>query len=144
MTQEIYVVAYEGDERHHVLDYATAQAKKSGARLHILHVLEWSPYSFLTPQELEERHARRRSEMERAQKLVIDPAVDRTQAAGVTSEGEIRYGSVVEVVAESAERIGAEMIFVGRAGGNSFSARVFGSVPLGLAQAASIPTVIVP
>ena len=32
MTKEIYVVAYEGDERQHVLDYAAAQAARSGAQ----------------------------------------------------------------------------------------------------------------
>ncbi len=144
MTQETYVVAHEDAEGHDVLDYAAAQAAKSGAKLHILHVLEWSPYSFLTPQEIEERHARRRAEMERAQEHIIDPAVKRAEAAGVSAEGEIRYGAVVETIVDRAEKIGASMIFVGRAGGNSFSARVFGSVPLGLAQAASIPTVIVP
>ena len=144
MPEELYVVAYEGDERHHVLDYATAQAAKSGAKLHILHVLEWSPYSFLTPQELEQRHVQRRTEMERAQELILDPAVERTVAAGASAAGEIRYGSVVEVVTETAEKLGATMIFVGRAGGNSIGSRIFGSVPLGLAQIASVPTVIVP
>lgn len=144
MTEAIYVVAYEGDERHHVLDYAIEQAGKAGAKLHILHVLEWSPYSFLTPEELEERHARRRSEMERAETLVIAPAVARSQEGGVTADGEIRYGSVVDVITSTAEKIGASMIFVGRAGGNTLGARIFGSVPLGLAQIAKIPTVIVP
>jgi nucleotide-binding universal stress UspA family protein len=36
------------------------------------------------------------------------------------------------------------MIFVGRAGSQSMAARVFGSVPIGLAQVAPVPTVIVP
>ena len=35
------------------------------------------------------------------------------------------------------------MIFVGRAG-TSMAERVFGSVPIGLAQIAPVPTVIVP
>lgn len=144
MPDEIYVVAYEGDERHHVLDYAIDQAKKSGARLHVMHVLEWSPYSFLTPEELEERHARRRGELDRAQSTIIDPALERARDAGITADGEIRYGSVVDIIAETAQKIGASMIFVGRAGGNALGARIFGSVPLGLAQIAPVPTVIVP
>jgi nucleotide-binding universal stress UspA family protein len=144
MTEETYVVAYEGDERHHVLDYAISQAGKAGAKLHILHVLEWSPYSFLTPEELEERHARRRSEMERAQEIIVAPAIERAKKADVAAEGEIRYGSVVEVVTQTAKNIGASMIFVGRSGGNTLGARIFGSVPLGLAQSAQVPTVIVP
>lgn len=144
MPEEIYVVAYESDERPHVIDYAAEQAKRSGAKLHILHVLEWSPYSFLTPQELEERHARREAELKRARTKIIEPALERIRAKGVTADGEIRHGSVVELVTETAEKVGASLIFVGRAGGNALGARIFGSVPLGIAQLASVPTVIVP
>ena len=144
MTDETYVVAYDDDERHHVLDYAIKHAGASGAQLYILHVLEWPPYSFLTREELEERHARRRSEMERAQKHIIDPAIDRAKKADVIATGEIRYGSVVEVILQTTQKVGGSMIFVGRAGGNTLGARIFGSVPLGLAQAAQVPTVIVP
>lgn len=144
MPEEIYVVAYECDDRPHVLDYATAQAARSGAKLHVVHVLEWSPYSFMTPQEIEERHARRQAELKRAQEMIIEPALKRAQAAGVEADGEIRHGSVVEILTETADRVGASMIFVGRAGGNALGARIFGSVPIGVAQIASVPTVIVP
>ena len=66
------------------------------------------------------------------------------RAAGVTAAGEIRYGSVVEVITDTAKKTGAAMICVGSEGGNALGARVFGSVPLGLAQLAPVPTVIVP
>lgn len=144
MSNETYVVAYEDSEGQHVLDYAVEQAKKSGASLYIIHVLEWSPYAFLTPQELEERHKRRSEESGRAQSLILDPAVKHVQDAGVSAEGKIRYGQVVEIVVETAKKLNASMIFVGRGGGNGLGARIFGSVPLGLAQVAPVPTVIVP
>ncbi len=144
MPDEIYVIAFESDERPHVIDYATQQASRSGAKLHVVHVIEWSPYSFLTPEEVEQRHARRQAELERAQNMIIEPALERVRAAGVKADGEIRHGSVVDIVSEVAERVGASMIFVGRAGGNALGARIFGSVPLGLAQVAPVPTVIVP
>ena len=144
MTEELWVVAYEGDERKNVLDYAAQQAKRSGAKLHVMHVLEWSPYAFLSAKELEERHGRRKQELSRADEAIIAPALARLHAAGVAASGEIRYGQVVEIVAETAEKLGASMIYVGRAGGNAMGARIFGSVPLGLAQIAAVPTVIVP
>ncbi|MGI3164149.1 universal stress protein [Pseudooceanicola sp. 200-1SW] len=145
MSQEIFVVAYEGDDDSgSLLDYAIARAKKEDAALHIVHVLEWSPYSFLTPQEVEERHARRKDELSRAKAVIIDPAVAKAAEAGLTADGEIRYGQVVELIADIATKKAAAMIFVGRSGSNSISARVFGSVPLGLAQIAPVPTVIVP
>ncbi len=137
------MVAYEG-RNPRVLDYAIERAQKAGARLHIIHVLEWSPYSFLTPQEIEERHSRRKGELTRAREAILDPAIARTKEAGIESEGEIRYGSVVDLVIETANKLGATQILVGRAGSTGLSARVFGSVAIGLAQAAPVPTVIVP
>ena len=98
----------------------------------------------LTPQEIEERHTRRKQEMLRAQEIIIDPAVEKARKAGIEATGELRYGTVVEQIADIAARSSAAMIFVGRSGSNSISARVFGSVPLGLAQIAPVPTVIVP
>lgn len=145
MTAETFVVAYEGDSGSgRLLDYAIRRALKDGAKLKIVHVLEWSPYKFLTADELEERHARRRSEMERAQRAILDPAVKLAEEAGVETEAEMRYGAVVDLIADIARSSGASMIFVGRSGGNSISARIFGSVPLGLAQVAPVPVIIVP
>ena len=145
MTTETFVVAYEGaDDSSNVLAYAIARAQKDGALLHLVHVLEWSPYTFLTPQEIEERTTRRKQEMARAQEAIIDPALSKVRAAGLEATGEIRFGQVVEIISETASKMGAEMIVVGRSGSNSVAARVFGSVPLGLAQIASVPTVIVP
>ncbi|MBN9886161.1 universal stress protein [Salipiger abyssi] len=145
MSSETFVVAYEGDpEDPGVLDYAIARAKAEGARLLLVHILEWSPYSFLTPQELEERHGRRKQELARANETVMAPALAKCEAEGVTADGLIRYGQVVELIVEETKKAGASVIFVGRSGANAMAARVFGSVPLGLAQIAPVPTVIVP
>lgn len=143
MAKTCFVVAYEGDDRD-VVDFAAERARCEGARLHLVHVLEWSPYKFLTPQELEERHKRRKEEMARAEAAVLSPALADLRAAGVEADGEILYGSVVEQVVGVAKEQKAAMIFVGRSGGSGLGTRVFGSASIGLAQAAPIPTVIVP
>lgn len=144
MSQEIYVVAYEGDDRS-VLDFAIARAQKNGARLHLVHVLEWSPYSFLTPEELAERHKRRKEELARAEEAIMAPALAHVRAAGIEAvTGELRYGSVAELVAEIAAEKAATFVFVRRSGGSPFAARVFGSVPIALAQISTVPVVIVP
>lgn len=144
MSQETYVVGYEGDDRS-VLDFAIERARRNGARLHLVHILEWSPYSFLTPDELAERHKRRMEELARAEEALMKPAVAHVREAGIEAvEGEIRYGSVVELLAEIAAGRGATFIFVGRSGGGGIAARVFGSVPIGLAQVSTVPVVIVP
>ena len=110
----------------------------------LVHVLEWSAYSFLTPQEVEERHGRRKQELSRANEVVMAPALQKCEAAGVLADGVIRYGQVVELILEETRKASATVIYVGRSGSQSMAARVFGSVTLGLAQLAPVPTVIVP
>lgn len=145
MAQETFVVAFDSDEDgRRVLDYAIDRAGHDGARLVITHVLEWSPYSFLTPEEIEERHIRRKEELARAKEALMDPAVKRARDAGVEAESELHYGSAVKLLAKSAQTHGASLVFVGRSGSDSLGARIFGSVPLGLAQLCTVPLVLVP
>ncbi len=145
MQNQIYVVAYEGNQDGtRVLDYAIRQASRSGASLNIVHILEWSPYQFLTNEEIEERHRRRGEEMKRAQDALLQPALDKAGQAGVEAIGTLKFGNVVQLVAKAATDCNAEQIFVGRSGAQSIGARIFGSVPLGVAQIATVPTVIVP
>ena len=143
MATEIFVVAYDGHDRS-VVDYAVVRAKASGAALHIVHVLQWSPYSFLTAEELDERKMRRRQELERARTTLLDPLVAEISAEGVTVDCEIRFGAPTEIILAVAEHQKATMIFVGRTGRGPAQNKIFGSVTLGLAQVARIPTVIVP
>jgi len=141
MSQDIFVVAYDGTDPQTV-DFAVAQARKSEARLVICHILEWSPYSFLTPEEIEERHRKRQEELTRAEATIMQPVLERVRGAGVAAEGELRYGHIADIVCEIAKEKAATLIVVGRS--SSLSARVFGSVASGVAQCATVPTVIVP
>src|SRR5919107_1696437 len=59
----------ETEASHRPLAFAAKTAKATGATVHVVHVLEWSPYSFLTAQELEERYRRRTEELSRAAEL---------------------------------------------------------------------------
>lgn len=145
MAQETFVVGFDSDEDGlRVLDYAIDRAKRDGAKLVLLHVLEWSPYSFLTKEEIEERHARRKTELDRARQVLMDPAVKRAADAGVEAVSELQYGNPTRLLAKAAESHGASLVFVGRTGSDSIGARLFGSVPLGLAQICSVPLVLVP
>jgi nucleotide-binding universal stress UspA family protein len=141
MAEDVYVVAYDGIERAAV-DLAAAHAKKCGARLHIVHVLEWSPYSFLTASELAERHKHREEELARAIEKVLGPILEHARRSGTGADGEVRHGNPVDTVCAIARERGAAMIFAGRS--NKLSERVFGSVASGLAQCATVPVVIVP
>ncbi len=144
MTRKI-VVAFDGSEAgRRAVDHAAAQATQGPARLIVAHVLEWSPYSFLTPEELEERHKRREEELERAREAVVAPVLTDLAARGIEAESEIRYGHVAETLVEIATERQADGIVVGRTGATGITARLFGSVMLTLAQIAPVPLTIVP
>ena len=140
-----YLVACDGSpSSERALNLAIEQASKSGASLLLAHVLEWSPYSFLTPEEVEERHKRRQEELNRAQTSSIDPLIKTATDAGVTATAVIRYGHVTETLAEIAEQEGVAQMFIGRTGDKALSKLIFGSVAAGLAQIAPVPCTIVP
>ena len=139
------VVGYDGSEASdRALDFAVARAKTEGGSVTVAHVLEWSPYSFLTPTELEERHKRRGEELTRAKEAVIDPAVARLADSGVQVDTSIKYGHIANTLADICSETGASQIVIGRDGETSLGARVFGSVASTLAQAAPVPCTIVP
>jgi nucleotide-binding universal stress UspA family protein len=141
MAQEVFIVAYDGRDLQ-VVEFAVDRAIKEGARLLIVHVLEWSPYSFLTTEELVERHKTRQQELTRANEMIMKPILEKVRQAGATADGDVRYGHVVDIICTIAKEKTAAMIFVGRS--SSLSTRVFGSAASGLAQSAPVPTVIVP
>ena len=140
-----FVVGYDGsDASRRALDFAIERAKLQGGSVLIAHVLEWSPYSFLTPTELEERHKRRTEELARAKSALMDPIVKSVSDRGVEIETEIRYGNIADTICSIAEKAGAAQIMIGRNGEGGLAARVFGSVAGSLAQNAPVPCTIVP
>ena len=140
-----YLVACDGsDASARALNLAIEQAKSSGGSLLLAHVLEWSPYSFLTPQELEERHKRRTEELKRAQEALVDPLVETVASAGIDSRAVIRYGHISETLADIAKTEGVSQMFIGRSGHSNLANLVFGSVAASMAQIAPVPCTIVP
>jgi nucleotide-binding universal stress UspA family protein len=140
-----YVVACDGSPASgRALKLAVEQAKINKASLLLVHVLEWSPYSFLTPEELEERHKRRAEEVKRAHTALIDPLLETVTAEGVSANAIIRYGHVTETLAQVAEQESASQMFIGRTGQSSLAKLVFGSVAAAMAQIAPVPCTIVP
>lgn len=138
-------VGYDGSESAAgALDFAVSLAKASGAELVVAHVLEWSPYTFLTPTEIEERHKRRKEELERAEKAILTPALDKLTKSGVKVTTALKYGHIAETLIKIAEEHGVDQIVIGRNGHSQLSSRLFGSVAGSLAQAASVPVTIVP
>lgn len=126
------------------LDFATRLAKAQGGDLVIAHVLEWSPYSFLTPEELAERHKRREEELTRAETALLAPVVKSLEGSGLTVTTVLKYGHIAETLCAIATDAKASQLVIGRTGHSSLSSRLFGSVAGSLAQAAPVPVTIVP
>ena len=140
-----YVVAVDGsDASIKAAKYALEQAAHAGAELKIIHVLEWSPYSFLTAEELAERHKRRAEELQRAQTAICEPMVKALGTTSVAISTEVRYGNIPEVVMKYCDEVSASEVYVGRDGSSQIASRVFGSVPGTLIQISDIPVTVVP
>ena len=126
------------------LEFAVERVRAQGGTIVLAHVLEWSPYSFLTPTELEERHKRRREELERARDAITSTVVAELEKEGIGVETEIRYGKAHDVLGQVARDHDAVQIIIGREGQSSLGARIFGSVAAALIQSAPVPCTIVP
>ena len=139
------VVGYDGsDSSKRAVDFAVKTAQAQGLALVVAHVLEWSPYSFLTPEEIEERHQRRGEELDRAETALIAPLMQSLSTSGIETRTVMKYGHIAEVLLKIARSEAASHIVIGRTGHSGLETRLFGSVAGSLAQAAPAPVTIVP
>ncbi len=142
---ETLLVGIDGSETGgRAADFAAKRAKESKAHLVVAYVIEWSPYTFNTPEENEMRHKRREEEISRAQTEVIDPVVDALKKAGVEAEGVVQHGHAAEVLSLLAREHGASQIFIGRRGLSKLQAMLFGSVAGSLVQISPVPVTVIP
>ena len=126
------------------LTYAKRMADLIGdCEILIVYVVEWSPFSFQTPEENAERHKRREEEISLATERVVDPALAQLTDAGAKAKGVVKHGDVSETLNRVAEQEGAEQIIVGRSSEGGFSKRIFGSSTSNLVMSASVPVTVV-
>lgn len=124
--------------------FAAALAKRDGTALTVVHVIPWSPYSFNTPSENEERHRRRDEEIAAATEQVIAPAKAAAEEEGVEPETVVRHGDPVDLIIEETEQRGCDLIVMGRSGDSRVKRAIFGSYPAHLVQEAPVPVVVIP
>ena len=146
MTETTLVVGLDGSAAgERALEFAKTQAKRIGpCTILICYVIEWSPFSFQTPEENEQRHKRREEEISMAHQRVLDPAVAATEEAGLTVKGVVRHGDVAEILDRLASEHHASQIIIGRVGLRGLRERIFGGVSGRLVAAASVPVTIIP
>jgi nucleotide-binding universal stress UspA family protein len=142
---DIMLVGIDGSETsRRAAAFAAARARAAKGRLVLAYVIEWSPYTFNTPEENEVRHKRREEEIERATTQVLDPWVAELRATGLEVDGVVRHGHAADVLSGLAGELGAAQVFVGRRGQSRIAALLFGSVAGTLVQISPVPVTVVP
>lgn len=124
--------------------FAAQLAGESGATLHIVHVIPWSPYSFTSPAENDQRSNSRAKEIAAAEEKIIAPALAVTEAHEVSPTTSVVHGSPAELLVSIAAHLGGAQIIVGRTGDSRLKQALFGSTPVRLIQIAKTPVTVVP
>lgn len=120
------------------------QSTNLAASMLLVHVVPWSPFSFNTPQENEERHAKNEAETKAAEEQVLQPMRQIAEENGGTADVLVRHGDPVEVLEDIAKKESARLLIVGRTGDTGLRQRMFGGLPSHLVQTAPVPVVVVP
>ena len=144
MTDTILIGIDGSKAGEHAVNFAVSQAKSGNTGLVLAYVVEWSPYTFNTPEENEQRHLRRKEEIKTAQERVLNPILTSLESKGVKALGVVRHGQVADVLLLIAKEQDAGQIVVGRIGHSGIKSLLFGSVAAKLIQLAHIPVTIVP
>ena len=99
MTTKI-VIGLDGTENgERAIAFAKDLAGRIGAcELLVVYVIEWSPFTFQTPEENALRHKRREEEIELATSRIVEPAVQALKSEGFAAYGIVRHGDVAETL----------------------------------------------
>ncbi len=140
-----FLLAVDGSSgSSRAVEFALERAKRGKAKIIVAHVIEWSPYSFNTPEENAERHQRREEELERAQISIIDPIARQLSDAGIEATTVVRHGHPADTLNELAGEHEVAQVFIGRRGDSNLKTLLFGSVASNLVQTSSVPVTVVP
>jgi nucleotide-binding universal stress UspA family protein len=127
---------------------AVAHAEKLASligecELILVHVVEWSPFSFQTPQENAERHKLHEAEVGAALTRIVTPAVKALQERGFAARGMVKHGDVADLLDKIAMDEGADQIVVARSSEIGIADRIFGSSTAHLVMHAHVPVTVV-
>ena len=141
-----FVVGLDGSPAgERALEFAKERAKAIGdCTILICYVIEWSPFTFQTAEENEQRHMRREQEIQLAHDRVVDPAAKAARDDGFTVEAHVAHGDAAEILDRLARERKASQIIIGRVGAKGLIERVFGGVSGRLIASASVPVTIIP
>jgi len=142
---ERFLVGIDGTEcGDRALAAAARHAQAAEAELLLCYVIDWSPFTFSTPEENAERHRRREEELVKARTKLIEPRLAELRSTGLRVEGIARHGHAARTLSKLAEERDISMIVVGRAGDRPTRTRIFGGTAAALVQTAPCPVLVVP
>ncbi len=144
MSNKILVALDGSDGGIRAAKLAAEHAVASSSDLILIYVIDWSPYSFNTPEENEERHMRRESEIQRAKESVLEPMASELKESGLNIETIVRHGNIAETIVRIAKKNNVSQIFLGKLGESKLRSMLFGSVTAALVQTSSVPVTVVP
>jgi len=144
MSNKLLVALDGSDCGRRALTAAVDNAKLTHSDLVLTYVIDWSPYSFHTPEELSERHKRRESEIERANDSVLQPEAAALAGTGLSVETVVRHGKIAETLVELAKEYEVTQIYIGRLGESHVRSMIFGTVTAALVQTSPVPVTVVP
>ena len=145
MAYDIVVGVDTSDASRRAVQFACRRQSEHADRpLLLVHVVNWSPYSFNTPQENEERHRKHEAEVAAAQEQVLQPMLDVVREAGCAADTVVRHGDPVDVLHDIAREESVGLIVVGRTGDTGIKERLFGGLSSHLVQSSPVPVVVVP
>ncbi len=129
-------------------DRAVAYAKRMAGligdcTLLVAYVIEWSPYSFQTPEENAQRHKRREEEIAHALDRIVNPAVEALTKDGFKAKGIVRHGHVADTLNAISVEVSADQIIVSRSSEDGLVKRIFGSSTANLVMHAEVPVTVV-
>lgn len=126
------------------LAHAERLAKLIGdCELIVVYVIEWSPFTFQTPEENAQRHKRREEEIAVAKERVIDPALAGLKKSGAKARGLVKHGDVADTLIRVCQEEGGEQIIVCRSSEGGLTKRLFGSATVNLVMSATVPVTVV-
>ncbi len=144
MTAKIVIGLDGTDTGERALVFAKDLASRMDVcELLVIYVIEWSPFTFQTAEENEQRHKRREEEVLLATTRIVDPAVKALTDAGYKASGLVRHGDVAETLNRLTVENGASQIIVGRGSSDGFTKRIFGSSTQNLVMHADVPVTVV-
>jgi nucleotide-binding universal stress UspA family protein len=140
-----FMVGVDGSEgAKRAAAFAAKRARAEGARLVVAHIVDWSPYEFLTPEELSERPVEMKEEIEEAMAGILRPLEAEIGGEGLELELVVKHGHPSERLCEYAERQQVDQVFTGRRGRSRMRSLLFGSVSGSLVQMCPVPITVVP